>query len=92
MTMLLGGSSNNSNVFACPRCFGKTRHIKISYQEAFSEMGNAARVIGGISDITGIGKISSLMLNCHYWKCTKCATITIRKSDGTIRRILDEFE
>ena len=61
--MLLGGSSNNSNVFACPRCFEKTRHIKISYQEAFSEMGNAARVIGGINDITGIGKISSLILN-----------------------------
>ena len=54
--MLLGGSSNNSNVFACPRCFEKTRHIKISYQEAFSEMGNAARVIGGINDITGMGE------------------------------------
>lgn len=90
--MLLGGLSNNLNIFECPCCFEKTRHIKVSLQEAFSEMGNASSVIGGIGDITGLGKISSLILNCHYWKCTKCSTITIRKSDGTIRRIIDEFE
>lgn len=78
----------NGNIFSCPCCFEKTRHIRVSQEEAFSITdGTLGRIVGGIAELSGTSRLSSFLMNCYYWKCTKCSTITMRKSDGTIRRV-----
>lgn len=91
MMKVIRGNSININTFYCPCCFGNTKHIKISYEEAYSKFGEP-RLLGALADITGFGRIASIITNGYYWKCTECATMTIRKNNGLIIRILDEFK
>lgn len=83
-------SGSNTNTFLCPCCKENTRHIKVSTGEAFSHMGTIAGIVGEVGDLTGLNKISSLIMNLYYWKCVKCANITGRKRDGSLVGIMGE--
>lgn len=91
--------SDKQNILLCPHCYERTRHIQVSLSETFSSdpkasdtMKNVGRIIGGMSDIIGTAPIARFIGNHYTWKCTECGTITIRKRDGQISRIFDEFE
>jgi len=71
----------------------------VSLSEGFSSdpkasetFNNVGRIVGGVSDLIGTAPAVKFIGNCYYWKCTECGTITIRKRNGQIRRIFDEFE
>ena len=91
--------NNNQNIWPCPHCYEKTRHIRISVSEGLSSdpkvsqtLKKTGRIVGGLGDLLGTARVCEYMMNCYYWKCLNCGTITLRKVNGEIRRIFDEFE